>query len=198
LRQPNDVFEFERSMNCSGAGRPVADQGKIARDRKFATKVQSEGTTSWPSAEPNKIHLLAQLRLTEPASARRQHCDRAWRGAHAASPLDARDRRQQRQHPNIHPTKGVEGLGVAQNRAMRRRRRISRQCMLPAGRQRNDAENLATHRQPARAQVVTYVLSTFCYPCVQGKPAPPARMPYRPPAGGAIRATSAPAIWLKR
>jgi hypothetical protein len=38
LRQPNDVFEFERSMNRSGAGRPVADQGKIARDSEFATK----------------------------------------------------------------------------------------------------------------------------------------------------------------
>ena len=32
---------------------------------------------------------------------------------------------------------------------------------------RSGAENPATPRQPLRAQVVTHVLSTFCYPCVR-------------------------------
>jgi hypothetical protein len=131
--------------------------------------------TSWPSAAPNKIHLLPQLRLMESASARRQHCDRARRGAHAASPLDARDRRQQRQHPDIHPAKGVEGLGWRRTGPCAVADESRGNACRRQGVGRNDAENLATHRQPARAQVVTYVLSTFCYPCVQGKPAPPAR-----------------------
>jgi hypothetical protein len=71
--------------------------------------------------------------------------------------------------------KGVEGLGWRRTGPCAVADESRGNACRRQGVERNDAENFATHRQPARAQVVTYVLSTFCYPCVQGKPAPPAR-----------------------
>ena len=49
-----------------------------------------------------------------------------------------------------------------------RRRHLNRQLYELRSRiYRTGTENPATHRQPVRPVVVTYVLGTFCYPCVR-------------------------------